>query len=171
MKSLPLLTGLLALSLLAACGKKGEGTATVTTGAVTTDEDGIQVPNEDPPNLMMIRKAARETNIIRRRNNLPLLQFDPNLALVAQAQARDMSQNGRVQDTNRDGHNHFQRFRNRQVKFRRSGENIDRSERSPEEVIRRWMQNPEYRAKILDGQFRRQGIGYANGYWVQDFAD
>lgn len=54
------------------------------------------------------------------------------------------------------------------------GENVAVGQRSPEQVVREWMNSPTHRANILNPSFRQYGIAYgvtADGYpfWTQTF--
>jgi uncharacterized protein YkwD len=55
------------------------------------------------------------------------------------------------------------------------GENIAAGQRSPEEVVKQWMDSPGHRTNILNPAFTEIGVGVANGkgpygtYWAQEF--
>jgi uncharacterized protein YkwD len=52
-----------------------------------------------------------------------------------------------------------------------AAENIARGQRSATEVFHSWTSSPGHRHNLLNPRYRRHGIGWANGYWVHDFAD
>jgi uncharacterized protein YkwD len=49
------------------------------------------------------------------------------------------------------------------------GENIALGYSSPESVMDGWMNSTGHKANILRDTFNEIGVGYYNGYWVQDF--
>jgi len=49
------------------------------------------------------------------------------------------------------------------------GENIAYCGESVSEVMELWMDSPGYKANILSKNFTHLGVGYYNGYWVQQF--
>ncbi|MEK7590728.1 MAG: CAP domain-containing protein [Patescibacteria group bacterium] len=50
-----------------------------------------------------------------------------------------------------------------------TGENIARGQKTPESAFDAWMKSPKHKANILSKNFDEIGIGYSNGYWVQNF--
>ncbi len=50
-----------------------------------------------------------------------------------------------------------------------AGENIAKGQRSAEEVVKDWMNSPGHRANILNPKYTLIGVGYYNGFWVQEF--
>jgi uncharacterized protein YkwD len=52
-----------------------------------------------------------------------------------------------------------------------AGENIAMGQRSPQEVMKAWMNSAGHRANILSPNFTEIGIGYYSdgNYWVQQF--
>ncbi|MDF2592072.1 MAG: sporulation protein, partial [Clostridia bacterium] len=57
------------------------------------------------------------------------------------------------------------------ITYKTAGENIAMGQRTPEEVVKAWMNSPGHRANILKSSFTHIGVGYvANGsYWTQMF--
>ena len=49
------------------------------------------------------------------------------------------------------------------------GENIALGYSTPEEVVKGWMSSEGHRANILNKNYTDIGVGYNNGYWVQNF--
>lgn len=50
-----------------------------------------------------------------------------------------------------------------------AGENIARGQSSPAAVMSSWMNSSGHKANILKESYTQIGIGYANGYWTQQF--
>jgi uncharacterized protein YkwD len=173
MKTPSLLVALLALSLLAACGKKDDGP--VLSGGTVTDGQDDRVPeqpgNEGRDNIRMIRAAIRMANDIRAQNRLPPLRFDFRLAQAAQAHAREMREFGFLAHQSRNGRRMQARLRDFNVPFSKAGENLAQNAGDVQELFRSWMSSPEHRRNLLNPNFRRHGIGFSGGYWTHDFAD
>ncbi|MNR99461.1 Cysteine-rich secretory protein family protein [compost metagenome] len=55
------------------------------------------------------------------------------------------------------------------ITFRYAGENIAKGQRTPEEVVKDWMNSPGHRKNILNPHYTMIGVGYFNGLWVQEF--
>lgn len=49
------------------------------------------------------------------------------------------------------------------------GENLARGQRTPEEVVRSWLESPSHREAILGADFTDLGVGVQSGVWVQHF--
>jgi len=49
------------------------------------------------------------------------------------------------------------------------GENIAWGYDTSEAVVNGWMNSEGHRSNILNGNYTDIGIGYNNGYWVQNF--
>ncbi len=75
------------------------------------------------------------------------------------------------------GRSPFQRIADCGFKSRRAlGENIAAGQRSPQSVVRAWLNSPGHRANIEAASFRFSGIGAVHRggsiygwYWTQDF--
>ncbi|MNR50485.1 Cysteine-rich secretory protein family protein [compost metagenome] len=55
------------------------------------------------------------------------------------------------------------------ITFRYAGENIAKGQRTPEEVVKDWMNSPGHRKNILNPHYTMIGVGYFSGLWVQEF--
>lgn len=60
------------------------------------------------------------------------------------------------------------------ITYRGSGENIAWGQRSPQEVMKGWMNSEGHRANILNPKFTKIGVGYyqnaaGRNYWTQLF--
>jgi uncharacterized protein YkwD len=49
------------------------------------------------------------------------------------------------------------------------GENIARGQQTPEAVVNAWMNSSGHRANLLNSKYADIGVGYDDGYWVQNF--
>ena len=97
------------------------------------------------------------------------MQFDSSLNKVAQAKAADMAQNNYFDHNSPTYGSPFDMMKQFGVSYRTAGENIAMGQRSPQEVMEQWMNSQGHRQNILNGSFTKIGVGYVNGYWVQEF--
>ena len=89
----------------------------------------------------------------------------------ARAKSKDMSSKGYFSHTSPTYGSPFDQMKQFGVSYRSAGENIAMGQRTPEEVVRGWMNSPGHKANILSSDFTHIGIGYdKNGnYWTQQF--
>ena len=57
------------------------------------------------------------------------------------------------------------------ITYKSAGENIAKGYKTPDAVVKGWMNSPGHRANILSSSFTHIGVGYVeNGnYWTQMF--
>lgn len=112
----------------------------------------------------------------RRKQDLPEVIMDVNVAAVARAHSADMRDRNYFSHTNPDGKSFDDRLRSAGISFRLSGENIGRTENisNPATFTNTgFLSDATHRNVLLNKQFTRVGIGVArsgNNYWItQDF--
>ena len=119
-------------------------------------------------------EVVRLVNAERSRAGLRPLTENWEISRVARIKSQDFI------DRNYFAHNSptygtpFQMLRAFGIPFTAAGENIARGQRSPEEVMRSWMNSPGHRANILDSSFNQIGVGVARNnrgelFWTQMF--
>lgn len=122
-----------------------------------------------------ISQAAQEvinlTNAERRKNGLPDLKADTQLGGVAQKKSDDMQQNNYFSHTSPTYGSPFDMMRDFGVTYKSAGENIAQGQRSPQEVVKSWMNSEGHRKNILNRNFTHIGVGFdQTGYhWTQMF--
>ena len=116
------------------------------------------------------KQVADLVNQERAKAGLAPLQMDASLNQVAMAKASDMAQNNYFSHTSPTYGSPFDMMKQFGVSYRTAGENIAMGQRSPQEVMTQWMNSEGHRKNILNGSFTKIGVGYVNGYWVQEFA-
>ena len=109
------------------------------------------------------------TNTERAKNGLNLLELDNNLIKSAQGHAEDMYNNSYFSHTSLDGRTLSDRILKYSREFNFMGENIAKGQNSPKSVIDSWMASQGHRENILNPNYKKIGIGYYKGYWVQNF--
>ncbi|WP_413805274.1 CAP domain-containing protein [Streptomyces sp. OE57] len=124
--------------------------------------------------LRLASEVIALTNAERAAARLAPLAPDPRLTAAAQAHSDDMVVRDFYSHTGPGGHQPWDRARAAGATHRGIGENIACGQRSPEEVVRGWMNSPGHRANILKPDFTHIGVGHATGsragtYWTQVF--
>jgi uncharacterized protein YkwD len=114
------------------------------------------------------------TNQERVKKKLPLLRVHPLLCQVARAHSANMAKQGKMSH-NLDGKTPRQRATDAGYKSSGAGENIGRSNVSPDAVMKGWLESKGHRETMLDGDYLEIGIGVVdNGkgllYYTQLFA-
>ena len=109
------------------------------------------------------------TNAERTKNGLNLLELDNSLIKSAQGHAEDMYNNSYFSHTSLDGRTLSDRILKYSREFNCMGENIAKGQNSPESVFDSWMASQGHRENILNPNYKKIGIGYYKGYWVQNF--
>lgn len=111
------------------------------------------------------------TNAERKKQGLPALQAYPELNNVADMKAKDMNDKGYFSHTSPTYGSPFDMMRDFGITYQSAGENIAQGQRSPEEVVKAWMNSEGHRANILNDKYTHIGVGFDEGgyEWVQMF--
>jgi uncharacterized YkwD family protein len=117
------------------------------------------------------QKVVELTNQERAKNGLPALQVDLTLSKMAHEKSRDMSANGYFSHTSPTYGSPFDMMKKYGISYRYAGENIAMGQRTPEEVVKAWMNSEGHRKNILSPNFNTIGVGYVaqGNYWTQEF--
>ncbi|WP_223068877.1 CAP domain-containing protein [Paenibacillus caui] len=105
----------------------------------------------------------------RSKAGLKPLAGEGALNTMALAKAKDMSQNNYFDHTSPTYGSPFDMMKKFNIKYSYAGENIAMGQKTPQEVVKAWMNSAGHRANILNGNFTLIGVGYYNGYWAQEF--
>lgn len=125
--------------------------------------------NQDQSGAAYANEVLSLVNQERAKAGLPALKMDSSLSAVALDKAKDMAQNHYFDHTSPTYGSPFDMMKQYGIHYMTAGENIAMGQRSPQEVMSQWMNSQGHRANILNGSFTKIGIGYYNGYWVQEF--
>lgn len=117
------------------------------------------------------QKVVDLTNQERAKNGLPALKVDVTLSKMAREKSRDMSANGYFSHTSPTYGSPFDMMKKYGISYRYAGENIAMGQRTPEEVVKAWMNSEGHRKNILSPNFNYIGVGYVaqGNYWTQEF--
>ena len=92
-----------------------------------------------------------------------------SLHKVANAKATDMRVNNYFSHTSPTYGSPFDMLTSYGISYKAAGENIAKGQKTPEEVMKAWMNSSGHRANILNANFNYMGVGFDNNHWVQIF--
>lgn len=142
----------------------------------TTPE--VEKPEVDTPEnnetLSYMEQVVNLVNIERAKEGLAPLTMDTKISAAAQVRAKECEQS--FSHTRPDGRNFATALKEQNLSYRRAGENIAWGQRSPEEVVKAWMNSAGHRANIMNTGFTKIGVGYyqntrGTNYWCQLFTN
>ena len=103
---------------------------------------------------------------------------DTLLSKGARAKSKDFTTLGYFGHTSPRYGSPFNMMRTFGIRYNRAGENIASGQRTPEAVVRAWMNSPGHRANIMSPRFNKIGVGYAyttggsyHHFWTQWFTN
>lgn len=177
---------ILALSMISGCSTQAKKPAPPATPKRTAERitpriSAVQYPPTPPADPGDVgskfqRKVVELVNVERQKvGNDPLVE-DALLDKGATLKADDMKDKGYFSHTSPTYGTAFKQMNTLGVDWQRAGENIASGYKTPETVVKGWMDSPGHRANILSPKFGKIGIGYAPGgnadaYWVQWFTN
>ncbi len=141
---------------------------------------GIYVPRKKTPDEIRAEVLAL-VNVARANVGLPALARNAALETSAQAYADQMNRENFFGHTDPKGKTLKDRIDAvgyysadvsadcKCVKGYVLGENLARGQRTPEEVVRSWLESPSHREAMLGADFTDLGVGVQSGVWVQHF--
>ncbi len=146
---------ILKVPVLSRTGSTGTTAGGGTAGTVTQSQFAAQV-------VTLVNKE-------RASAGLSALKSDTLLTKVALDKAKDMYANNYFDHTSPTYGSPFDMMRAYGVAYSYAGENIAKGQRTPQEVMTAWMNSAGHRANILSVNFKKIGVAYYNGEWVQEF--
>ena len=155
-----LLVGILCQAALAQDGKAQPIARLITSLAPVTARSANPTPLE--PNDIE-KRAFEQTNIMRVKNGLAALSWDPEVCRMARIHSESMSRQGYFSHVTPEG----LRLRERArlvgiIRYTVLGENIAYNQGYDDPgafAVERWMQSEKHRANILSSEFRAMAIG------------
>jgi uncharacterized YkwD family protein len=117
------------------------------------------------------QKVVELTNQERAKNGLKPLALDTELSKVAREKSRDMQSKGYFSHTSPTYGSPFDMMKKFGITYRSAGENIAMGQRTPEEVVKAWMNSEGHRKNILGANYTHIGVGHVatGNYWTQMF--
>lgn len=143
----------------------------------------VVVPDNNGTNTTQPNKAEFSSEALavlklvnqeRQKNGLDPLELNAPVTNVANVKAKDMAVNNYFSHNSATYGTPFQMLKSFGIHYMSAGENIAAGQRTPEEVMKSWLNSPGHRENILRSSFTHIGIGYYKGgsyghYWVQQF--
>ena len=118
-----------------------------------------------------VEQVVSLVNVERAKAGLPALTMSEDLNKAAQIRAKETVQS--FSHTRPNGSSFSSVLKENGISYRGAGENIAWGQRTPEAVVKAWMNSEGHRANILNKNFTAIGVGYyLNGstpYWAQLF--
>lgn len=130
-------------------------------------------PEETPTDEhAFIKQVVALVNQERAKEGLSPLTIDIKVQTAAQVRAKESEQ--LFSHTRPNGSSFVTALKEQNVSYKSAGENIAWGQRSPEEVMKAWMNSSGHRANIMNPNFTTIGVGYHEntkgiGYWCQLF--
>lgn len=137
--------------------------------------DNNQPGNDtETPALSYAEQVVKLVNEERAKVGAGALTLDKEIEAAALVRAKEIEIS--FSHSRPDGRNFSTALTDAGITFHSSGENIAWGQRSPEEVVKAWMNSEGHRANILNTNFTKIGVGYyQNGagrnYWTQLFTN
>ncbi|KOP69640.1 hypothetical protein AMS59_22185 [Lysinibacillus sp. FJAT-14745] len=141
------------------------------------DNNTATAPSKSTPSTTTSDVSAFEqevvklTNAERTKAGLAPFKTDDQLMAAAREKSQDMQSKNYFSHTSPTFGSPFDRMKALGITYKSAGENIAQGQRTPQEVVKAWMDSPGHRANILNEKFTHIGVGYvkSGNYWTQQF--
>ncbi|ADG82492.1 CAP domain-containing protein [Thermincola potens] len=138
----------------------------------------VPAPSGDFKFTAFEQRVLELVNIERKKAGLQPVVLDKKLTLAARAKAQDMVDKRYFGHTSPTYGTFGEQLKYFGISYRSAGENIASGQKTPEAVMKSWMNSPGHRANILSPKFNKMGVGYAytsagnyHHYWAQWFTN
>ncbi len=117
------------------------------------------------------KKVVELTNAERQKQGLKPLQIDETLSKSARAKSQDMKDKNYFDHQSPTYGSPFDMMKSFGISYKTAGENIAKGQKTPEEVVKAWMNSEGHRKNILNPNFTHIGVGYveSGSIWTQQF--
>lgn len=131
----------------------------------------LNIPETDNAVRAYEKEVIRLVNEIRAQYGLNALTENWELSRVARYKSQDMRDRGYFSHTSPTYGSPFDMMKAFGLSYRSAGENIAYGYRTPEAVVKAWMNSSGHRENILSAKYTQIGVGYVqNGnYCTQMF--
>ncbi|AKA61530.1 secreted LysM/SCP-PR1 domain protein [Bacillus phage Stahl] len=131
----------------------------------------LTIPTQDSSYEQQVIKLV---NAERAKAGLKPLKENWELSRVAEFKSKDMRDNNYFDHNSKTYGSPFTMIKNFGISYKTAGENIAAGQKTPEEVMKSWMNSPGHKANILNAGYTQIGVGYVTGgsygsYWTQQF--
>jgi len=117
------------------------------------------------------KEVVELTNAERKKQGLKPLTLDEKLSKVARTKSQDMKDNNYFDHNSPTYGSPFDMMKKFGITYRTAGENIAKGQKTPQEVVKAWMNSEGHRKNIMNPNFTHIGVGYVKdgNYWTQQF--
>lgn len=122
-------------------------------------------------NASLAQQVLDLVNQNRQSGGLGALTMDSSLSNMATVKAQDMINNNYFDHNSPTYGSPFDMMKKFNITYGYAGENIAEGQTTASQVMNDWMNSPGHRANIMNGSYKKIGIGYYNNAWVQEFTD
>lgn len=131
----------------------------------------LTIPTQDSSYEQQVIKLV---NAERAKAGLKPLKENWELSRVAEFKSSDMRDKKYFDHNSPTYGSPFTMIKNFGISYKTAGENIAAGQKTPEEVMKSWMNSPGHKANILNAGYTQIGVGYVTGgsynsYWTQQF--
>ncbi|MFD1415471.1 CAP domain-containing protein [Oceanobacillus jeddahense] len=109
------------------------------------------------------------SNIMRYKHDLPRLEWDDQVSLVAYDHSKDMYDNDYFSHVNLDGNGLKERLEEKQVAYVAAGENIAAQYPDAPAAMEGWLNSESHREALLSDEYSYLGVGVYRFYYTQNF--
>ncbi len=139
-----------------------------------TPDETPDTPETPDAGSTYAQQVVNLVNIERQKEGLSPLTIDEKLSAAADIRAKEIQTS--FSHTRPNGSSFSTALKEAGAVYRRSGENIAWGQKSPEEVVKAWMNSAGHRANIMNKNYSRIGVSHVKNaagtsYWAQLFAD
>ena len=145
-----------------------------------TPEDSVKPEQPETPGTpdssekSYIKRVVELVNIERAKEGLKALTIETGLEQAALVRAGEIQKS--FSHTRPNGKGFGTAIREAGISYRNAGENIAWGQKTPEEVVKAWMNSPSHRANIMKKNFAKIGVAHVQNsagtsYWVQLFTN
>lgn len=132
----------------------------------------IQPPSTRPAPTDAAAEVRSFTTLVNRHRQTigcAPLQWDAQIAAVAQAHSEDMVRNNFFSHTNKRGQSPFDRLSAAGVKYSSAAENIAYGQTTAQQVLQSWLTSSGHRQNIETCSYTKHGVGMAGTKWTHVF--
>lgn len=133
----------------------------------------VYITLPDPSIKSLEEQILLLVNKERSNQGLAPVALNWQISRIARIKSEDMRDNDYFSHQSPTYGSPFDMLRKFNIAYRTAGENIAKGQRTPEDVMRAWMNSEDHRKNILNPDFTELGVGYCEGrdttFWTQIF--
>lgn len=116
-------------------------------------------------------KVVELTNVERSKAGLKSFKVNNELSKVSRIKSQEMTDKNYFDHNSPTYGSPFDMMKKFNISYKAAAENIAKGQKTPEEVVKAWMNSAGHRANILNGNLDQIGVGYdsRSNAWTQMF--